>query len=109
MEKLKKHLGLHVVEVSKPAHHYAYVEFTEDILINETFLNTVRNGLTRYDIDVFPVYTKLPKALVNVRSYETKSIEDVRLSRGALVTEKANDADGQFGVHNGHKCKYETV
>lgn len=106
MDELEKLLRLKAVDVLKPAHHYAYVDFTENVRVNSSVLNALRNALTRFKIDVFPLYKKLPKMWRGVRSHDIRPIAKVRAMFGAMLNEEAkedNQESTEFGVHNAHK------
>ncbi|XP_062534128.1 uncharacterized protein LOC134203267 [Armigeres subalbatus] len=103
LTEVQKILGPDTVEdVIKPANHYAYFDLKEDISAH-TVLNRLRGAMTRFKIDVFPLYCRLPKTFLNLRSHSRKTIEEMRTLCGAQKPDVPSRDDKEFGVHNAHK------
>lgn len=105
MEEVQKIFGPDSVEdVSKPTHHYAYFDFKGEVVAHK-LINRLRGALTRFKIDVFQLYAKVPKRCLNFRSHERRSLEEVRNWYGARLANGApsGEEDKDFGVHNAHK------
>lgn len=103
LAEVEKALGsVQVKDLIKPAHHYAYVEFSVD-RIPFSVIERLRNAFTRHQIDVYPLYGSVPK---RVLSLQPMPFEEVRKRNGLKPASEIVHDDHHFGAHNAHKCEY---
>lgn len=103
LDEVEKVLGAgKVQDVLKPAHHYAYVDFSNG-LEAKVLINHLRDAFTRYKIDVFPLYRMMPKRSMHYKPHFNRTLEEMRALYLLLSPSQVTFKDKHFGVHNAHK------
>ncbi|XP_058837329.1 uncharacterized protein LOC131693485 [Topomyia yanbarensis] len=102
LNEIEKVLGPDTVgDVIRPAYHYAYVSLEQHVVTSNA-IDQLREAFTRFKIDVYQLYTSIPKQMIYF-SINPQTAESMRKLEGLKNPSEMENSDKNFGVHNAHK------